>query len=79
MHLPSRIILHETIDPRSTFGASVLLHELVHALQAVEGPAVPGSAQWHNREREAYAAQRRYLMRHGLAAPGRFGLGSSED
>ncbi len=77
--LPVRVFLRDDVDPHGTFGSSVLLHELVHVLQASEGPARFGSPVWHAREQEAHRIQKRYLMRNGLALPGLFGLGPDKD
>jgi len=74
IHLPTRIFLDDSVDPRSGFGKSVLLHELVHVLQATEGATQFGTATWHAREREAYKVQTRYLMENGIDMPRRFGL-----
>ncbi len=46
---------------RGLYGRSILLHELVHALQAQQGAAEYGSALWYRREREAYQVQYRFL------------------
>ncbi len=61
IHLPSRLLLRTDVDVETPAGRSILLHELVHALQAGAGPAAFGSREWYRREREAYGVQARYL------------------
>ena len=58
--------IDERLDVQNdTFDRSILLHELVHHVQAVSGRFDMGSANCSRRnaaEREAYALQNRYLM-----------------
>jgi hypothetical protein len=63
----ARLLLHHDVDLEDPYGRSILLHELVHALQAQEGPAEFGSLLWQRREREAYRVQHRFLRASGLA------------
>ena len=55
------LLLRDDVDLHALYGRSILLHELVHALQAQQGPAEYGSALWFRREREAYKIQYRFL------------------
>jgi hypothetical protein len=68
--IPARLLLHHDVDLAHPYGRSILLHELVHALQAQEGPAEFGSPLWHRREREAYRVQYRFLRASGLPNAG---------
>lgn len=77
--MPTRVLLADNVDVSSALGASIVLHELVHVLQARDGAATFGSPLWHRREREAYEVQRRYLMRRGVAIPGLFGFDAADD
>lgn len=77
--LPARILLQDSVDLHGTHGASILLHELVHLLQASEGAVGFGSPAWHAREREAYRVQQRFLLRHGASGMRSFGLAAGED
>ena len=65
--VPARLLLRQDVDLQDPYGRSILLHELVHALQAQEGPAEFGSPLWYRREREAYRVQHRFLRASGLA------------
>lgn len=60
------IYLDEKLDvANNTFDRSILLHELVHHVQAVSGRFELGASNCMRRnaaEREAYALQNRYLM-----------------
>jgi hypothetical protein len=60
------VYLDEKLDViNNTFDRSILLHELVHHVQAVRGRFDMGSSDCVRRnsnEREAYALQNRYLM-----------------
>lgn len=60
------VYLDEKLDVvNNTFDRSILLHELVHHVQAVSGRFDMGSSNCVRRnagEREAYALQNRYLM-----------------
>lgn len=55
------LLLRDDVDLSGLYGRSILLHELVHALQAQQGAAEYGSALWYRREREAYQVQYRFL------------------
>lgn len=65
MDVPARLILREDVDLGTVYGRGILLHELVHLLQAQAGPAAYGTSTWYAREREAYRVQYRYLREHG--------------
>ena len=60
------VYIDEKLDvANNTFDRSILLHELVHHMQAVSGRFHPGASDCARRnaaEREAYALQNRYLM-----------------
>jgi hypothetical protein len=60
------VYIDEKLDvANNTFDRSILLHELVHHVQAVSGRFDMGSSSCVRRnaaEREAYALQNRYLM-----------------
>lgn len=58
-----RITLANSVDLDTIYGQSVLLHEMVHAVQHRDGEIPPCSAHF---EHEAYAVQAAYLSRHGL-------------
>jgi hypothetical protein len=75
---PARLLLRDDVDLQQPYGRSILLHELVHALQAHQGPAGFGSAVWHRREREAYRVQYRFLRAAG-APPQGFVFTSGEE
>ena len=62
------VLLRDDVDLRGSYGRSILLHELVHSLQAQRGAAEFGTPQWYQREREAYWIQHRYLRADRLAA-----------
>src|SRR5215211_7611694 len=47
--VPAYLLLHEDIDLSTPHGSSILLHELVHALQAERGAAQYGTSEWHRR------------------------------
>jgi len=55
------VLLRDDVDLQGLYGRSILLHELVHSLQAQRGAAEFGSPLWYQREREAYWIQHRYL------------------
>jgi hypothetical protein len=59
--IPERLLLRDDVNLATPLGRSILLHELVHAMQAQNGPAEVGTPLWHRRERQAYALQVRYL------------------
>jgi hypothetical protein len=59
--IPGRLLLRNDVNLDTALGRSILLHELVHAMQAQSGPAEFGTPLWHRRERQAYAFQARYL------------------
>jgi hypothetical protein len=69
--IPEELLLRDDVDLHEAYGRSILLHELVHALQAQEGPAEYGSPLWYRREREAYHVQFRFLRASGFAHAGR--------
>jgi len=60
------VFLDEKLDvANNTFDRSILLHELVHHMQAVSGRFQMGSSDCMRRnaaEQEAYAIQNRYLI-----------------
>jgi hypothetical protein len=59
------VFIDETLDVQNNlFDRSILLHELVHHLQAVQGRFEPGDTcvRRNTAEKEAYALQNRYLM-----------------
>ena len=75
------LYLDETLDPEdSLFASSIVVHEMVHYLQAVarggallangaafdSGPSCQQSVHW---EFEAYAVQREYILRYGTYLP----------
>lgn len=62
----ARLLLREDVDLSTAYGQSILLHELVHALQAQQGAVASGTRQWHIREREAYRLQYRFMRATGL-------------
>jgi hypothetical protein len=66
MLAPMRLMLRSDVDLDLPVGRSILLHELVHVLQAQSGVAQAGSELWHAREREAHAVQQRYLRSVGV-------------
>lgn len=59
--IPERLMLRDDVDLGTPLGRSILLHELVHAMQAQDGRAEYGTPLWYRRERQAYAFQTRYL------------------
>ncbi len=75
-----RLYIDQDLDPDSLLGSSIIVHEMVHYLQAVErgdDRLAPGAAfgvaptceqaiAW---ERQAYGAQREYLLRYGVYRP----------
>lgn len=63
---PGRILIRADVDLATERGRSILLHELVHAAQAVRGPVPYGTSEWHSREAEAYALQSHYLQQQGI-------------
>ncbi|HEX6014946.1 MAG TPA: hypothetical protein VFY87_24740 [Geminicoccaceae bacterium] len=68
LFLPERgIILSGRLDPGHDVRArAVLLHEIVHYLQELNGRFAdrPACERYFLREREAYAVENRYLARH---------------
>jgi hypothetical protein len=68
--LSGELLLRDDVDLHGPYGRSILLHELVHALQAQEGSAEYGSPLWYRREREAYRVQFRFLRASGFAHTG---------
>lgn len=78
----SEIFLDHSLNPLiNLFDRSVLLHEMVHYLQAQQVDEVRAMASagprercrlWHAREREAYAIQQNFLtLVHSRASAGR--------
>lgn len=77
----SKLYIDERMDPsKDLLAASVVVHEMVHYLQGVSrnGGVPAGGAAFGERpdcgaaldmEREAYAAQREYLLRYGVYRP----------
>jgi len=63
---PAQLMLRDDVDLAEPYGRSILLHELVHALQAQRGSAEFASRVWYRREREAYLVQSRFLNGFGL-------------
>lgn len=66
-----RIYLDERLDPQNNlFASSVVVHEMVHYLQQQSrygnGYSCEDALQM---EREAYQAQREYLLRYGVYQP----------
>ena len=52
----------------SRFGRSLVVHEFVHYLQHISGKFESGSCEgFVQREREAYATQREFIMTYGVA------------
>lgn len=76
-----RLYIDEALDPEGNlFASSIVVHEMVHYLQAVErgdaslagGAAfdsVPSCKQFVHWEFEAYAVQREYILRYGTFLP----------
>lgn len=79
VEIPSRLLLRQDVDTDSVVGRSILLHELVHALQAGNGSAVHGTGEWHRREREAYRVQARFLGISTSFSPAPWHLGAKDD
>ena len=73
------VYFDERLDPRELLGSSILVHEMVHYLQAVargdDGPkhgafsTMPSCKQLIHWEREAYGVQREYILRQGSYLP----------
>jgi hypothetical protein len=75
------LYIDETLDPQDNlFASSIVVHEMVHYLQAVaRGDAslaggaafdsVPSCKQFVHWEFEAYAVQREYILRYGAYLP----------
>ena len=66
------VYLDDTLDPvAGLYDSSVLLHELVHFLQEQSRSAAGHAGCVANlaAEREAYGAQREYLLRYGVYRP----------
>jgi hypothetical protein len=68
------IYIDARLDPiDSLFARSILAHEIVHHMQhQALGPAADCD-EWIRREKEAFAAQGRWLRAHGLKPPSYFG------
>lgn len=68
LFLPERgIVLSDRLDPvRDVRARAILLHEIVHHLQELNGRFAerPACERHFLREREAYAVENRYLARH---------------
>lgn len=79
MQIPARLMLRADVNVESAMGRSILLHELVHALQAQHGPAQYGTGEWHRREREAYRVQARYLGIASSFVPAAWHLTARDD
>lgn len=77
--IPARLMLRRDVDTDTALGRSILLHELVHALQAQRGTAAYGTSEWHRREREAYRVQARYLGISSSFAPPAWHLTAKDD
>lgn len=77
--IPARLLLREDVDIDTAIGRSILLHELVHALQANAGPASFGTPEWHRREREAYRVQARFLSHSNVHVPSGWRLTLRDD
>lgn len=68
----TRIFLDDRLDPQNNlFASSVLVHEMVHYLQQQSGRygARYSCEDAVTMEREAYAAQREFLVRYGVYQP----------
>ena len=65
------IYLDQNLDPiNGLYDSSVLLHELVHYLQQEAHSSIHASCVDNiDAEREAYGAQREYLLRYGVYRP----------
>lgn len=73
------IFLDERLKPEtSLFDRSVLLHELVHYVQELNGELsdLRPCERWYHREQEAYAIQKNFLMLVG--SPVRVGYSASQ-
>lgn len=67
-----RIFLDDRLDPvNSLYASSIVVHEMVHFLQQQSGRFEEGftCASALEREREAYAVQREFLLRSGAYQP----------
>ena len=65
------IYLDDRLDPLQDLAAqSILFHELVHYAQAESGAftMLPDCLAWHEKEREAYLAQLRFLQQQNAGA-----------
>lgn len=66
-YMPDRgVLLNEALDPINVpLDRSILLHELVHYLQEINGryTELTPCKRWFQREHEAYAVQNMYLYR----------------
>jgi hypothetical protein len=66
-YIPDRgVLLAESLDPINTpLDRSILLHELVHYLQEINGrfTELTPCKRWFQREHEAYAVQNQYLYK----------------
>lgn len=69
LYSPGRgILISDRLDPAADVRArAVLLHEIVHYLQDLNGAFgdLPSCERYLAREREAYAVENRYLRRYG--------------
>lgn len=59
------IYLDETLDMADVYGASILLHEIVHFLAFMNKGAASSCEEWVDREIEAYAIQNHVLEKVG--------------
>jgi hypothetical protein len=73
------VLLRDDVDLHGLYGRSILLHELVHALQGQQGAAEYGSGLWYRREREAYRIQYRFLRASRFAERNDRRLPAGED
>lgn len=77
----NKIYIDERLDPeRNLLASSIVVHEMVHYLQSVARGddtltngaafgATPSCEQFLRWEREAYGAQREYILRYGAYLP----------
>lgn len=65
------IYLDDTLDPaKGLYDSSVMLHEMVHYLQQQAKTEIHADCNANvEAERQAYAAQREYLLRYGVYRP----------
>jgi hypothetical protein len=70
IHEKVRTLLADDSDPRSLLGASIVVHEFVHYLQAADRGFAPyDCGQALALEREAYQTQTAYLVSYGRYLP----------